>query len=76
MSTIDVSHSAPEPVPVWGKCREAFARVVRARIEEWMVRRAVKALHALDDRTLKDIGLTRSEIGSCARWRRDGLPAY
>ena len=48
------------------------ARVIRIATEEWMVKRTVDALH-LDDRTLKDIGITRSEVDSPARWRRRNL---
>ncbi|HET9537685.1 MAG TPA: DUF1127 domain-containing protein [Mesorhizobium sp.] len=49
------------------------ARVIRIAIEEWMVKRTVDALQHLDDRTLKDIGITRSEVASSARWRRRNL---
>jgi uncharacterized protein YjiS (DUF1127 family) len=49
------------------------ARVIRILAEEWMVERTVDALHYLDDRTLKDIGITRSEVETPARWRRRNL---
>ena len=49
------------------------ARVIRIAIEEWTVKRTVDALHYLDDRTLKDIGITRSEVEPPARWRRRNL---
>jgi uncharacterized protein YjiS (DUF1127 family) len=38
----------------------------------WRERRAAAALHALDDATLKDLGLHRCEIPSIARARRAG----
>ena len=61
---IQLPHSAPAPVHAWRRCREALARVIRERSEEWMVKRTIQSLDALDDRTLKDIGITRSEIES------------
>jgi len=75
---IDFTHAASKPThtDVWQKFRAAFARMMRDRIEEWMVKRTINSLHALDDRTLKDIGITRSEIESCARWRREKHPSY
>ena len=47
--------------------------VIRIPTEEWVAKRTVDALHGLDDRTLKDIGITRSEVDSPARWRRRNL---
>jgi len=53
---IDFTHAASKPThtDVWQKFRAAFARMMRDRIEEWMVRRTINSLHALDDRTLKE----------------------
>ena len=72
---INLPSYAPEPVYLsrWRRCREALARVIRIAIEEWMVKRTVEVLHSLDDRSLKDIGITRSEVEAAARWRRRNL---
>ena len=35
----------------------------------WRLRRTIETLHALDDRTLTDIGLRRDEIESVVRGR-------
>jgi uncharacterized protein YjiS (DUF1127 family) len=76
--TIDLPHAASTPARAgaWRKFRAVLARIMRDRIEEWMVERTIHSLHALDDRTLKDIGITRSEIESCARWRREKQPSH
>ena len=75
---IDLPSYTPELVypGAWRRCREALARVIRIATEEWMVKRTVDALHYLDDRTLKDIGITRSEIESCSRRGRQRRPYY
>ena len=72
---IDLPSYAPEPVypSACRRYREALARVIRTATEEWTVKRTMDALHYLDDRTLKDIGITRSEVESPARWRRRNL---
>jgi uncharacterized protein YjiS (DUF1127 family) len=56
-----------------GNMLKTLIAVIRIGTEEWMVKRTVDALHDLDDRTLKDIGITRSEVESAARWRRRNL---
>jgi uncharacterized protein YjiS (DUF1127 family) len=68
--------NAPVPAAMWGRCRAALARVIRNAVEEQTVRGIMKALHALDDRTLKDIGVTRSEIESYSRWGRKSRPYH
>jgi uncharacterized protein YjiS (DUF1127 family) len=44
---------------LWNKCLELLAT--------WRAARARNELRNLSDRTLKDIGLTRSQIGSLFR---------
>ena len=44
---------------------------LRAAWKDWRTYRSdVARLHAMDERLLKDIGLTRSEIGSAVRFGR------
>ena len=44
-----------------------LSQIAKAFIEWRAMRRAERELHALDDRTLKDIGLARSEIRGAVR---------
>jgi uncharacterized protein YjiS (DUF1127 family) len=60
---------------------EPFIRLVAALTDAWRRRRlrraAMNALHSLDDRTLRDLGLHRSEIaGLVAEIDGPGEPTY
>jgi uncharacterized protein YjiS (DUF1127 family) len=47
------------------------ARSARAFTQELRLRRDTRELMAMSDRMLKDIGLTRAEIGGAVRYGRD-----
>ena len=47
------------------------ARSARAIAQELRIRRDTRELMAMSDRMLKDIGLTRAEIGGAVRYGRD-----
>ena len=69
MTIVDMlmSASAPTHSGLLRRYRGVLARTLRHVSEEWIVKRAIAELQGLDDHTLRDIGLTRSEIESCVR---------
>jgi len=74
MTMLDIlmSASMPAHTGLLRRYRETLARAFRFATEEWIVRRAIAELQGLDDRMLKDIGLTRGEIESSIRYGRRG----
>jgi uncharacterized protein YjiS (DUF1127 family) len=57
---------------VWQGIAAAFAQAIAAAQKYRKLRRAERELQYLDERMLKDIGITRSEIGSMTRFGRGG----
>jgi uncharacterized protein YjiS (DUF1127 family) len=53
-------------VRAWRSARALLARALRAWVRHREARGTAIELHALDDRTLRDLGFSRAEIGSVA----------
>ena len=71
-----LSASAPIHASAWRRVWEAFALLMRNVAEERVVKRAIEEMNRLDDRTLRDLGITRSEIESRIRHGKQKRPYY
>ena len=80
LTTYEISSDTPAPhgsatadrswsISAW--FRGLVARAARAIAQELRIRRDMRHLMAMDDRMLKDIGLSRAELGDAARYGRD-----
>jgi uncharacterized protein YjiS (DUF1127 family) len=75
--TLDLARAIPDRSQSAGAVGitpgQLVAGALRKAVNAWMVRRAIESLQSLDDHTLKDIGMHRSEIESIVR--RHMMPA-
>jgi uncharacterized protein YjiS (DUF1127 family) len=71
MSPAPPAPAAASAPGAWRRSLSALGRLVVGSVRNggnaWMVRRAIESLQALDDRTLADIGMHRSEIEHAVR---------
>jgi len=66
MTNFSLTHtSRPIHVAAAAGLLNAWRRLAR----EWRVRRTIETLHALNDRTLRDIGVERGHIADIVRER-------
>jgi uncharacterized protein YjiS (DUF1127 family) len=54
-----------------GVVTRVVARIAATVADELRIRRDMRQLRAMDDHMLKDIGLTRADIGTAVRYGRD-----
>jgi uncharacterized protein YjiS (DUF1127 family) len=78
MVTIDFEVAASRPFgapvarpPLAGVVTWTVGRIAAAIANELRIRRDMRQLMAMDDHMLKDIGLTRADIGAAVRYGRD-----
>ncbi|MBR0896382.1 DUF1127 domain-containing protein [Bradyrhizobium tropiciagri] len=62
MTTISSTAAAPERPSILGGLLRLLRLTGDALVGHWMRREAIKALRQLDDRTLRDIGISRCQI--------------
>ena len=60
--TVAASSAMTQAAEIGRRATSAVRRLARAARVSWRERLAAKTLSSLDDRTLKDIGVSRSEI--------------
>jgi uncharacterized protein YjiS (DUF1127 family) len=70
--TIRTARSAAENVSHWGR---NWLELAAQLAHEWEVRRASRALEALDDAMLRDVGVARGDIDYAARYGRNSRKA-
>jgi uncharacterized protein YjiS (DUF1127 family) len=70
MIVIDASQAQPVRTPA---VISTVVGWVKAAVDAWTTRRAERALHVWSDRMLRDVGLTRSEIGRAVRGQHRSL---
>lgn len=59
------------PATAFGGFARMLGNWANALAAHWVRREAIKALRAMDDRELRDIGITRSHIEDAVRGRPD-----
>ena len=71
MSSLLIGSSAWEARTPKAGAPSRWARLARAIVDEWRVRRAKAEMHALDGPVLRDMGLGRCGIEHAVRFGRD-----
>jgi uncharacterized protein YjiS (DUF1127 family) len=69
--TLDLPRAIPASTrsarAIWRALGRLITRTVRNGVNAWTVRCTIESLQALDDRTLADIGMHRTEIDYVVR---------
>ena len=73
MATITTT-AQTAPATASGGFTRAFGNLVNGLAAFWVRREAIKALRAMDDRELRDIGISRSHIESAVWGKFDPQP--
>ena len=70
MFSLLIEGSAKTYIPSAAAGPSRWGRLVRLIANEYRIRRATRAMRALDGRALRDLGLDRGGIGHAARFGR------
>ena len=72
MATIySTAQTAPAPATAFGGFTRTLGNLANGLAAFWVRREAIKALRAMNDRELRDIGITRSHIDDVVWGRFD-----
>lgn len=76
MATTEAAHLEPHSLSLVRRIAEGCGAFVNAVARSTRNRRAVKSMLELDDRMLRDIGVTRCDVHNALAARFDEDPAY